>query len=346
LSPLLLIWYASLLLAGAALGTMGVLILARLAVRRRETRRAARRRELVRRLLRGEAMSRDELKTLPRGLVTDTFLDLIHLVRGDERASFVDQAAELGVAEQLARRARSSSARTRLVAVQSLADFHDEDSLRLLHASLEDRNEDVRLAAALSLAEAGRSDDIHALVERLGLGTGQDSLMMVTLFRVVADDRPEEIKALVLNPDTNLQARLAAIEALATTGDYSLVPAIAELALAAPDDSEELPRYLRALGTLGHPAGRAAIMDGLSRPSMSARAAAAGAAGRIRLRDAADRLTELLDDPEWWVRFRAAEALVGLGKSGKGRLREAACLGTPKAREAASTVLAEHGETA
>lgn len=344
MSALLIIWYLSLLLAGAALGTMILLILGRLAIRRRALRHSVRRRQLARDLLSGKTLSGRELKTLPSGLVTDTFIDLIRLVRGADRTAFVEQAAELGVAEQLGRRARSPFARTRLVAVQSLADFHDEDSLRLLHASLEDSNEDVRLAAALSLAQAGRSDDIHALVERLGLGTEQDSMMMVTLFRVVAEDRPDEIKALVLNSGTNVQARLAAVEALATTGDYSLVPAIAERALAAPDESEELPRYLRALGTLGHPAGRAAIMDGLRRPSMSARAAAAGAAGRIRLREAADRLTELLDDPEWWVRFRSAEALVMLGKSGIGRLREAACLGSPVAREAAATVLAEHGE--
>lgn len=344
MSPLLLIWYVSLLLAGAALALMLVLIALRLVSRHREVRDAERRRQLVRELLRGESLSPDHLKGVPSTLITDTFLDLIRLVRGEERDLFVEQAAELGVAQQLGRRARSPSARTRLVAVQSLAQFHDEDSLRRLHASLEDRNQDVRLAAALSLAEGGRSDNIHALVERLGLGTEQDSMMMVTLFRVVAEDRPEEIKALVLNSGTNLQARLAAVEALASTGDYSLVPAITELALAASDDSEELPRYLRALGTLGHPAGSAAIMDGLSRPSMSARAAAAGAAGRIRLYDAADRLAELLNDSEWWVRFRAAEALIRLGKSGVGRLREAACLGTPVAREAAATVLAEHGQ--
>lgn len=346
MSALLFIWYLSLALSGAAIGIMIVLILARLVHQRRVRRHAARRRELVRGVLEGRTPSRAELRALPRDLVADTFLDLINLVRGDERASFIDQAVELGVADRLGRRARSGSARTRLVAVRSLADFHDENSLRLLHASLDDRNADIRLAAALSLAEAGRSDDIHALVERLGLGTEQDSLLMVTLFRVVAEDRPEEIKALVFNPDTNVQARLAAIEALVATGDYTLVPAIADLALAAPDESEELPRYLRALGMLGHPAARAAVMDGLNRPSMGARAVAASAAGRIGLPETADRLCELLDDPEWWVRFRAAEALVDLGPAGTGRLRDIARSGSAVARDAAATVLAEHGEAA
>lgn len=344
MNPLLLIWYTSLLLAAAAVATMILLILARLVVQRRAQSRAKRRRKLVQELLRGDTPSRDRFRGLPRDLVTDTFLDLIRLVRGKERDLLVEQAAQLGVAEQLVRRARSTSARKRLVAVQSLAQFHDDDSLYRLHQAVGDRNEDVRLAAALSLAEAGRSDDIHALVERLGLGTAQDSLMMVTLFRVVAEDRPEEIKALALNEGANLQARLAAIEALATTGDYSLVSLIAGLVLAAPDDSEELPRYLRALGTLGHPAAGAAIMDGLGRSTVAARAAAAGAAGQIRLPDASDRLVELLDDPEWLVRFRAAEALIQFGPAGTSRLRDAARIGSSTAREAAATVLAEHGD--
>ncbi|SMF61192.1 HEAT repeat domain-containing protein [Allosphingosinicella indica] len=344
MTELLLIWELSLLLAGTALAMMIALMIARVVTQRRDEKRRRHGRQLAHNLMRGAPLSAQELKALPRNLVAETFLDLIRLVRGDERASFVAQAQQLGVAEHLGRLTRSASARRRLVAVQSLAQFHDEESLRRLHASLEDHNQDVRLAAALSLAEAGEADDIHALIGRLGLGDGQDSMMMVTLFRIIAEDRPDEIKALVLDDRTNRQARLAAIEALATTGDYSLVPAIARLALDAPDDSEELPRYLRALGLLGHPAARDAILDGLQRRSVSARAAAAAAAGKIGLEEAADRLTALLDDREWWVRFRAAEALMAFGKSGATRLREAACLGSIVARDAAATVLAERGE--
>ncbi len=346
MSPLHLIWNVSLLLAGAALATMILLILARLVDRRRQRRRAARRRQLVSELLQGTSPAGRDLKRLPPDLVTDTFLDLMRLVRGEERARLVAHATDLGVADQLVRRARSLSARKRLLAVQSLAPFHDEDSLGLLHAALEDGNEDVRLAAALALAETGRSDQIHYLVERLGLGTEQSSLMMVTLFRAVAEDRPDEIKALVLAEGTNVQARLAAIEALAIRGDYSVVPTIAALALAAADDSEELPRYLRALGMLGHPAGRDAVMDGLSRSTTDARAAAATAAGGIGLRDSADILAALLDDGAWSVRFAAAEALMRLGEPGRSQLREAARGGSEVARAAAATVLAEHGQPA
>src|SRR5690606_30691667 len=127
------------------------------------------------------------------------------------------------------------------------------------------------------------------------------------------------------------------------TGDYTLVPQIADLALAAADDSEELPRYLHALGELGHPAARQAVLNGLGRSEMAVRAAAAMAAGRIGLVEAAGTLAALLDDPEWWVRFRSAEALIRIGDRGKELLQQAARSGSDRSRDAARAMLAEQG---
>ncbi len=343
MNALQFIWFVSLSLTGAALIVIGILIVARLFITRRERRRAAKRRVLVRELLAGGASPADSLGRIPPELLTDTFLDLIRLVRGDEREAFVAQATGLGVPERLGRRLQSGSARKRLSAAQSLGEFHDPGSLRALHGSLDDSNEDVRLAAALSLAQSGSTAEVRQLVDRLGLGVDEDSLMIVTLFRVIAEERPDEIKALILDPDTNVRARLAGIEALATTGDYSLVPVITALALDAPDNGEELPRYLRALGTLAHPAGAQAVLQGLTSAALGARAAAAFAAGRIGLIEGADRLAELLDDPDWWVRFRAAEALIQLGPAGRDRLQAVAARGSMRAQEAAGTMLAEFG---
>jgi len=341
LSLLALIWWLSLVLAGTALSVMAALVLARLVTARRHARRASRRRELVHRLLRGQASSPQELDSLPRDLLADTFVELISLVRGEERAAFVEQARALGVPAHLGRELSRGSTRARLLAAQSLGQFPD-DSTALLRSALADRSPDVRLAAALSLAEAGQSDSVRDIVEELGLGSEEDSTLAVTLFRSLSAERLDEIKALVTAPDTHVRVRLAAIEALAMSGDYSLVPVISQLAMAAPDGTVELPGYLRALGLFGHPAARAAVLDGLGRGSFAARAAAAGAAGRIGLVDLAGRLATLLDDREWWVRFRAAEALLRLGEPGVEWLRRQAREGSPLARSAASSMLAEH----
>jgi len=59
--------------------------------------------------------------------------------------------------------------------------------------------------------------------------------------------------------------------------------------------------------------------------------------------ESADRLAELLGDPEWWVRFRAAESLILFGEPGLALLRTAAAGDQGLARDAATTMLAERG---
>jgi len=303
---------------------------------------AIRRRELVQRLLGGNAEVKEELKRLPPALVADTFVELIRLVRGEDRDRFVSQAGEFGVPRQLARQVRRGSARERLLAAHALAQFEDEESVAALKDAIGDSNAKVRLAAALSLAEGGNAGNIQELVRDLRLGSDEGSTLAVTFFQSAAAGGVEDVKSLILAPETNAGVRMAAIEALVASGDYSVVPVISDLALNAPHGAPELPRYLRALGLIGHPAARPAVIDGLSSQVFAVRAAAAEAAGRIGLAAAADRLVELLDDEEWWVRFRAAEALLKLGADGVERVRRAAREGSPRARSAASSMLAEN----
>jgi HEAT repeat protein len=342
LTLLAFIWWLSLALAAGTLLTMAVLILRRLVTERREKSRAVRRRQLSRRLLSGDSPSAEELKNLPRGLAADTFVELMRLVRGSEREAFASQARALGVPWHLGRRLQRGSTRERLLAAQALGQFLDQDSTAILQTALTDRSPEVRLAAALALADAGHSHNVRDLIRELGLGVAEDSTLAVTLFRSLWNERPDEIKALVTEPDTNSRVRLAAVEALAMNGDYSLVPVITRLAIAASDDADELPGYLHALGLLAHPAARPAVLDGLSRSSYPVRAEAARAAGRIGVVEFAGQIASLLDDGEWWVRFRAAEALFRLGDPGVEWLRRQAREGSPRARNTAASMLAEY----
>ena len=342
MSLLELVWWVSLALTAMALLVMTCLVLARLASGRRGKLRRSRRRELVGRLLSGQVLQPEQLGRLPPDLLAEIFVELIRLVRGEERQSFLDQAVALGVPQYLGRQLRRGTARERLLAAQALAEFESESSEDLLRRALTDRNADVRLAAALSLAANGHTDSVEELVAHLRLGSLEDSTLAVTLFRSLAADHADELKALLTKEEINVRVRVAALQALASTGDYSLVPLVTQLALDAPDEAIELPDYLQALGLLGHPAARPAIAGGLARSASAARAAAAGAAGRIGLVEFAGRLAEMLDDPEWWVRFRAAEALLRMGEPGIVLLREKAVQGTGLARDAAASILAEN----
>ncbi|WP_146150954.1 HEAT repeat domain-containing protein [Allosphingosinicella deserti] len=287
--------------------------------------------------------SRPALKIdwLARRSITDLSIELIRLVRGTDRERFVATATSFGVPERLRHRLGSGSARVRLSATEALAEFGDARSIQHLHAALRDRSAEVRLSAALALAEVRAAPPARELVEMLAIGTKENSLLTRALFREIAQAQPEELKALILDESVSPGAKATAIEILAASGDYSLVPIVARLASAAPADDPDLPRYLRALGDFGHPAGRKPVASGLLSPNWEVRAAAAEAAGRISLTEAAPNLAALLHDQVFWVRLRAGEALLRLGQIGVDMMERVAESDQEPARTAAATILAE-----
>jgi len=151
---------------------------------------------------------------------------------------------------------------------------------------------------------------------------------------------------ILLDPDTSANLKAATAVALALSNDVAAVQAIVKLAMAADPGASELPLYLGALADMGHPAGSQAVLHWLDSSSAQVRAAAARAAGRIGVEPALDRLEHFLGDPDWWVRFQAAQALLRFGEAGERRLNLAAARNDAPAHEAASLTLAEHANAA
>lgn len=342
MSGLAAIWYLSLGIAGVALLIMFGLLFARLVLGWSGRARAAEKKRLVPLLL--GSGSHGRLRGRVRGdLLTTVLVELIQLVRGSDRERFVEAATRLGVPARLRHHLNSGSPRVRLAAAEALAEFPDEATVERLQAALRDPSPNVRLSAALALAAIGRTPPARELVEQLGIGTSENSLLAVGLFRDISASRPQEIRELILDETVPTGAKASAIEALSASADYSLVPLIASLALSSDSEDPALPRYLRALGAFGHPAGEKAVKRGLGSPSWEVRAAAAEAAGKIGLAPLAPQLRELLADSEWWVRFRSGEALTRMGTEGARMLREAAEHAPEPGRTAAALTMAERG---
>jgi HEAT repeat protein len=247
------------------------------------------------------------------------------------------------VPQRLLKRLGSRSSRERLAAVEAMAEFRFQQTVAALTGALDDRNADVRIAAALSLATMGEAPPARLLIEKLGIGTRESSLLTIGLFEEIAAVRPQEIRDIIADPASSGLVKAAGIESLSASGDYSLVPIIAQLALKADPFADELPRYLESLAQFGHPAAIPAVERALHVEAAPARAAASLAAGRIGIVGTADRLAELLNDQDWWVRFRAGEALARLGKPGHDLLARVASDGTQVAARAAALTMAERG---
>lgn len=336
------LWAVSLGLSGLALVIMLGLIIARLISQRRVARSQSRRRALIPILL-GNSTDEELVAAARRSpeVLGPLAIELIQLVRGEERERFVATASRLGVPEQLRQRLMSGPVRERIRAAEVMGEFPDDFSTAALEAALDDRNPDVRLAAALALASSDRAPEAKQLVRMLALGQRERSLMIVALFQEIARQRPDEIRALIEEERSPPLVKAAAIDALGASGDYSLVPTVTKLALDADPQGEELPRYLRALGDFQHPAALPAVEKWLSAPTWWVRSAAAEAAGRIHLEELVPRLSRMLDDQDWWVRFRAGEALVRMGEVGIAMLAAIARSGAEPARSAARLTLAE-----
>jgi hypothetical protein len=339
LTALVSLWEFSLLLCAAAMLAVAALLLARAVGNSRAHRNARMRRVLLPALLAGETFASDRPKLL-RKMAAKLTIELSELVRGSERDGFIAAATATGGTDELRRLLRSRSAQDRLAAAEALAMFpaFTEEVTAL---ALSDRNPDVRLGAALALAQEGRAPPPAILVRALGIGSREHSLLAVSLMRDLAKFDPEGVEALLVDPHVPDAAKLAATDALAESGTVEHAPLVAWIAGAAGKDSELQPRIFRALGRLGHPGGHAAILAGLESPLWQVRSAAAEAAGRSALTAAAPRLGALLNDAEWWVRFRAGEALTRLGSAGRAELHRVAASSTPTAQAAAEATLAE-----
>lgn len=344
MSALFALWLLSVALAGMALAIMSCLVIARaLGVVRGRSREAERRR-LLPLLLAAETDAGSLAAIGPASeVLTDLSIELVQIMRGADHSRLVVLLALLGVPEQLRRRLVNGAPRIRATAAEALASFADETSAGWLLKALEDPNADVRLSAAMALAASGHAPPALLLIDRLGIGVSEHSMRIVRLFQEIGKERPNEIRNLIEDERTPQSAKVAAIDALSASGGFALVPLIAGLALRADPIGDELPHYLSALGDFADPAGAPAVEQGLRSEAWQARAAAAKAAGQIGLPQTCGRLVALLNDGEWWVRFRAGEALTILGEEGRRLLRETAPVGPEPARTAARLTLAERG---
>lgn len=340
MTTLLVLWQLSLFLCSVALLALAAILLARVVSEGRETRRETERRR-VSRLLLGPS---EEAPSPPQGGIerdaaARVALEMAELVRGPDREALLSNAERLRVPNILLRKSVSRVPQERLLAAEALALF--PTGRTRVREMLRDRNPDVRLGAALALAQNQAAPPAADVVRQLGLGTRERSLLVASLMRDLVDADPASVEDLIFDPGLPVAARLAAADALAASGRIEHAPLVARMAEEAGQDDDLLPRIYHALGRIGHPSGHGAILDGLSHPAWAVRAAAAQAAGTNGLADAAPGLGRLLDDGQWWVRFRAGEALWRLGSPGRAVLADIARDGSPVAREAAARTLEE-----
>ena len=340
MTALILLWRLSLAMCAIAMLILAAILAVRLVTGRRAARREKERRRITPLLLAPQL----EGAVPPRGaLERETAarlaLEMAELVRGPDRDALLGNAEALAIPEILREQSLGRSPQERLLAAEALAMF--PTGRARVRAMLRDRNPDVRLGAALALAQNNAAPPAADLVRDLRLGARERSLLIPSLMRDLVESDPASVEELVADASLPDAARLAALDALTSGGRIQHAPLLAAMAEDPGTASDLLPRIFRALGRIGHPSGHAAILRGLTHSYWPARAAAAQAAGVSLLVEASGALGTLLGDAQWWVRLRAGEALWRLGAPGEAVLEAIAAQGRAPAAEAARLTLEE-----
>ncbi len=271
---------------------------------------------LVRRILENlekPDWDRDLVEVIRRNpaLGAELFSEISELVRGESGERVLNLCRRAGIDRWLLRRARSWRTERRRVAVDTLRLFPGEETVAALQRALADPSNEVRLTAALSLAELGAIPPVSTVVQMVLGNTSEQSLLLNRLFDRLAALRPAEVLDVAKGPVSKAFLRPIAIRALGEAGRLELKDAIA--GLIEDPEPEVRAAALDAAGDFGDFDAKEHVRRALKDPVQFVRIRAINAARRLDLRELAPEIAALLADANWWVRFRAGEALAAFG---------------------------------
>ncbi len=369
-----LIHWVSLVLAGAALVLLLVLVL-RQSFRNRHTRRDAQRRQSLMALALEYIEEpqflpafKAQLQPADQRLLVQLFAELLPKVRGDYAEKVVHLMREMGLRDRCLVRLNSPKWWQRAEAAAVLGWFQDAQVIAALGRALDDSQVAVRLEAARALARLQAVQSVASLVARLAVVDASHSLGVQEIFRSLGPGAVAELIG-VLGSDVAEHVKMLAADALGHIGDPRAVPALLRL-FHTPGRKDSAPRHehksrrgpteadgsppaaapvalrlaaMQALSVLVDPRSLDAILDALADPIWEVRAQAAHCASQLGSTEAIPRLTTLLHDEHWWVRFHAAEALFKLGEAGVQALLQAARSTSARAADIAGGLLREKG---
>lgn len=315
-----------------------------LRMRRRLARRERRSQEVFARwrpiLFEAVAGGSPSLPALPRE-EEDAFLllwiQLLDGIRGDSVARLADVGARMGARRLALERIDGGDALGRVLALRTFGYLQrPEDRERVLHW-LDDPRSYISLAAARALV---RIDPERAADELLPRLVARADWPVPLFADVLAQASPARLSARFAALCAELPpAPLARLLPLASIVDEHVVDALLRRLLSPGQEPEVLAAALRLVRSpaLLEPVRRAA-----SHEAWSVRVQAAAALGRVGEPRDRELVATLLQDAEWWVRYRAAQALVVRPYGAPGELRALAdSLDDRFARDMVQQVLAE-----
>ena len=295
---------------------------------RREAREASAEAELTELILDQTVQKKPDgaplarLSRLQQGVLLRVLTSLLEQLQGAGRDRLIAVTGGMGVRQTLNEAMCRGRIRDRINAAVIIGNFRDEPAASALTTLLHDSEFGVRLAAARALLNHPHSAlTLREFLEALRFSDQDPSIALADIFdRLPAHWHAEAIAMLRGDLPANWRRMLA------IALGRSRVPEAREaiISLLSEKDARLRAAAWIALAELGDHGIQDLLLEGLVDPAADVRVTACHCARRLRAVDCIPSLTRLLrTDPDWWVRYRAAQALVAMGGTGRGAILSA-----------------------
>lgn len=300
---------------GAAVVTLTLLLLAVIvAIRLVQARRLVWREQLVRawrpvltRALVTMPESSPRVSAREAAVVMPMWAYYHEFIRGESKAN-LNQLARLAGLDLYAKKTlRADSTRQRLLAIEALGHLRDRETRRLLRPIAYIANPYLSLAAAHALLRVDPREAIQEIVPLIASHPDWSPARVIAMLREAGPDVVSEpLARAAVGADVAYQPLLVIYLDTAHEGVASR--AIRKIMLAT-DDEQVLVTCLYQLGRMAHPDSLKIVRSYLQHPNWLIQLHAVSGIGRMGSEADVDDLVRMLAHREFWIRYRAAQAL-------------------------------------
>ncbi|MBD0315530.1 MAG: HEAT repeat domain-containing protein [Nitrospiraceae bacterium] len=262
-------------------------------------------------------------------------------IRGDAEARLIELARRLHF-DRIARELlQARTLRRRLWAIITLGHLRERAVWEELAGLLRHDNAFLSFVAGQALLQI----DIHAaiplLVPVISRRRDWSPLKIVGMLKAAGPDlAAEAIACAAVQAPPEISARL--IRHLASTRSLRGLPVLRQFLREQTPSDEVLAACLFLFGECSDPADLPILRQHLSHVTWFVRLQAVIALGKAGTEEDEERLVGLLDDAQWWVRYRAGEALLSLpSMTGEKLVRLQTSLTTLESQEIVAPLLAK-----
>lgn len=216
-----------------------------------------------------------------------------------------------GMVEKASKMIRKMKARSRLIAIIALGYLREESEWDEIYRIAASPDPFISLVAGHALSHIDKTKAAPAFIKLIEKHPDWPSTKIAKILNELGPENiSEPLIQLVLAAPAELQASL--IPFLATCKKEIALPVARNLLLQETKDDARIAPCLRVLGTFQDSADLTTIRAYLSHQRWHIRAQAATCLGKTGNEHDEQPLLELLKDKQWWVRYRAAQALACL----------------------------------